>query len=257
MSPDHQWNQTCANVSEQINSGTAMICGDFTMTVWRKYKTLLQLAEMVANVSAFSFALSSLLLSIYPPLPTIFYSSSSTKFFSYSSIPFAEMYFANIFRRFAAAISPSKMVDSVRNGGRSRAFSANQTLCFFDIARFLTAAQRSTLVTGIQILSLAMAKAISVYMETTGCASSDTARMKEVTNYLREFFPTGACANVIWTSPSVAQLVSMARFGKSSHTRLNLSLSGLLVRMRSWIEQIFLSHSLFISWWSINVDKVL
>ena len=94
-------------------------------------------------------------------------------------------------------------------------------------------------------------------METTAVASSDPVWVKAVTDSPRYLLRTDSCAAVSWVSPGVALLVSMSRFGKSSHTRLNVSLSGSLVRMISCIEHIFLSQILFRLWWSINVDKAL
>ena len=94
-------------------------------------------------------------------------------------------------------------------------------------------------------------------METTSVASSDPVWVKAVTDSLRDLLQTDSCTDVSWFSPGVALLVSMSRFGKSLHTRLNVSLAGSLVRMRSCIEHIFLSQILFRLWWSINVDKAL
>ena len=104
---------------------------------------------MVTNVFAFSFALSSLLLFVSPPsLATLSYFSYAN-LSSSSSNHFTAVHFENILRRFYAAVSPSKMEASARNGGISKVFSANQFLCFFDQAKLSTAARRSTSVTGI------------------------------------------------------------------------------------------------------------
>ena len=62
------------------------------------------------------------------------------------------MQFTKTSSRFYTAVLPSKMVASVRNGGRSRAFSTTQSLYFFDLVRLLMTEQRSTLMTGDPIL---------------------------------------------------------------------------------------------------------
>ena len=69
---------------------------------------------------------------------------------------------------------------------------------------------------GRRILSPSAAKAMSIFMETTEGESRFPARAKDTTDSPRELFPTVAWANVNWTLPGVALLVSMARLGKSS-----------------------------------------
>ena len=94
-------------------------------------------------------------------------------------------------------------------------------------------------------------------METNAGASRNTVRAKKVTKYPRDLLPTDVCANVSWTSPSVALLMSMDRFGKSLPTYLNFSLDESPVRMIYFNERRCLSQIPFILWWSINVDKAL
>ena len=175
-------NQKRASLSAQRNSGVAMICGDFTMTAWKKAKTLLLLAAMVAKVSELYFALSLPLCSISSPSIGKSSSSSFTNLSFSSSTKFAAMHFADNFNRFATVVFLSNMASSVRNGGRSTAFSTTQYLCFFDLARLPTEAQESTLVTGIRILLPAMAKEILTSMETTVGASRNPSRAKAVTD---------------------------------------------------------------------------
>ena len=52
--PTHLRNQTYTCLSTWSDSGTAMICGDFNVTAWRKVKTLFQSAAMVSNILALS-----------------------------------------------------------------------------------------------------------------------------------------------------------------------------------------------------------
>ena len=71
------------------------------------------------------------------------------------------MHFDNTLKWFVTAVFPSKMAASVRNGGRSMAFSVTQYLCFFDLLRSPAVAPRITPAIGIRILSPALAKAMS------------------------------------------------------------------------------------------------
>ena len=209
-----------------------MICCGFTTTDWRKSKISLQLTSMMTNVSVLSLAISFLLLYLSPPSLATLSSSSYYDFSFYSSVPFVAIHFANTLRRFAASVLLPKMVDSVRNGGRSTAFSITHSLFLFDLASLPTAAQRSTSVIGIRIFSPALAKSMSASMEMTVGASSNPAMVKLVTDPPRDFLPMDAYTTVHCTSSGVALLGSMNRFWESLHTRLNFSLDGLIVRIR-------------------------
>ena len=63
----------------------------------------------------------------------------------------------------------------------------------------------------------ALVKAVLESMETTAGASRDPVREKAETDSPRYLLPTDVCTNDGWTLPGVALLVSMSRFGKSSH----------------------------------------
>ena len=146
---EHQQNQTRPHVYAQSNNGMLMNHSDFTATAWRKSKTLSQSSTMAANVSALSLAISLLLLSVSPPSRETLSSYSSAKLYASSSSPFETMQILNTSRRLASAVSSSRIAASIRNSSRSKAFSATQSFCFFDLERFLTAGRRSTLAKGI------------------------------------------------------------------------------------------------------------
>ena len=108
-----------------------------------------------------------------------------------------------------------------------------QSHCFFMPTRSPAAAQSSTSVMGKRILLPLAAKAISIYIETTEDESKLQARRNATTDYLWDLFPTDACTNVSWDSPSVALSVSMERSGKSSQTFLYFSAAGSIAHMMS------------------------
>ena len=59
-----------------------------------------------------------------------------------------------------------------------------------------------------------MAKVMLALIKTTEGESSDHARANAATDPPRKFYPTDTCANISFTPPGVALLVSMARLRK-------------------------------------------
>ena len=70
-------------------------------------------------------------------------------------------------------------------------------------------------------------------IKTTEGESSDPSRANFATDYLRDLFPTDACAKVSWTLLVVAILVSMSKLGKSSQFFKYSLKAGLIVRIIS------------------------
>ena len=224
----HRQNQTRTCLSTQRDSGSAMTSGDFTATSWRNSKTLLQLSEMVANISAVAFFLFPVFLFVSSSA-SLSYSLlllSLSPLLSSSSSDIAVMECAKILRRFSMEVSPSSITASVKNVGRGAALRGVQSRCFFNLARSPAAEQRSTSVIGRRILSLFMAKAMLTSIKTTEGESSDTDRSNSETYSPRDLYPMDAYENFSCTSPGVALLVSMARLGKPSHAFLYFLSSG-------------------------------
>ena len=71
---------------------------------------------------------------------------------------------------------------------------------------------------GRRVLLPSVVKVIAVLIEKIKGQSTFTARENYTTDSLRDLFPTVTCANISWTSPGVALLVSIARLGKLSQS---------------------------------------
>ena len=84
---------------------------------------------------------------------------------------------------------------------------------------------------GRQILLPYPVKARSASIITMVGSSRDPDKVKAVTVYPRDLFPTDACTYTTWTFPGVALLVTSVRFGKSAHTHLNLTATSSSKRM--------------------------
>ena len=177
----HWRNQMIACFSAYRESGSANTRGALRDTAWRNARMSAQfyaiLTIALRAVTSFTDLILdfSLSLSFSEPM-----SSSTSDSYAAFYVSYSLILLEKIFNSASSAVSLLVTTVYIRNGGRRMALLDSQLWSFFDLTRFLAAAQRRISVVGGSILLSFLAKAWSMSTRTMVSASRDPTREKAV-----------------------------------------------------------------------------